>query len=326
MSEIPFVNQLGDELERAAKRAVAGGGQRRRRRLGLLALAGALVISGSALAGSLLTTDAEEQAAAGVACYDGADPDFTRSVAHEPRPAGSTDMSPVDLCRRAGVQGPLVACGAGHGLAVIPGRRADACAAAGFEPLGTGHRAARARVAVLERRILAIEASVHCIAPEELARRVRRLLHRFGWADWSVSVTRARRSGPCGTISGIGGDGQRYISFWPTERERTLHVKRSAPRRISNLLYSAEHGLLARLIPESGTRCFTYEGLRAHVREVFAAEGIDASVRWVPFPANTGLDDEDGRWTRYQAGCAIVAGGAPGADGRSAVIEIFQKR
>jgi hypothetical protein len=325
MSEIPFVNQLGDELERAAKRAVAGAGRRRRRRLGLLAVAGALAISGSALAGGLLSGDAEEQAAADVACYDGGDPDFEGSVALVPRPPASPQVSPEDVCRRAGLAGPLVACADENGVAVIPGRDPSRCEAAGFAPLGPAYYGARDRVARLERGIMAIEDSADCITPQELMRRVQRLLDSTGWTGWSTRLSRMAGGGPCATISYIAGDGRRYISLLPGARPRTLRVVRSGPRRITELLYSAERTLLGPLFAESGATCFTFDGLRERIGEVFAAKGVDASVRRIAFPRNAALDDEDGRWTRYLAGCAIVAAGGGGATPDSVVIDVFQK-
>jgi hypothetical protein len=40
-------------------------------------------------------------------------------------------------------------------------------------------------------------------------------------------------------------------------------------------------------------------------------------------PCGTSLDDEDGRWTRYKQGCAVLAGGEPGDDADSVVIDVF---
>jgi hypothetical protein len=40
-------------------------------------------------------------------------------------------------------------------------------------------------------------------------------------------------------------------------------------------------------------------------------------------PRGTALDDEDGRWSRYLAGCAVLAGGAPADDPDSVVLELF---
>jgi hypothetical protein len=327
MSEIPYVNRLGDELERAARRAQPAR-SRRRRRLALFALAGALLVSGSALAAGLLSGDVESQATAAIACYDGADPDFSGSNAVVPPEAGSASASPVDLCRAALDPGhrdmPLVACGTSGSVAVIPGRDASDCTAAGFAPLDPAYARARARVAQLERRILAIETSVDCIARDELVRRVQRLLDRSGWTGWTAQRHRMG-AGPCGSVSGLGGGGQRFISHGFDAIGRRVLVSRAYPRRITDLLYSAERSLLGPLFAESGAKCFTFERFRERVREVFAAEGVSTTVRRISFPRNASLGDEDGRWTRYKQGCAVLAGGGPGDDPDSAVIEVFVK-
>jgi hypothetical protein len=323
MSEIPYVNRLGDELERAIRRPARSP---RRRRLGLLALAGALLVSGSALAAGLLSGDVEMQAAAQIACYDGADPDFSGSVAVVPPEAGSATASPVELCRRAldpahrGMS--LVACGKEGSVSVIPGRRPSDCAAAGFAPLDPAYARARARLARLERRILAIETSSDCIARDELVRRIQRLLDRTGWTGWTAETYRLG-DGPCGTVSGLGGDGRRYISHGLDAIGHRVLVARAAPRRVTDLLYSAERSLLAPLFAESGAECFTFGDFRERVQEVFAAKGLSASVRRTTMPRGTSLGDEDGRWTRYKQGCAVLAGGEPGDDPDSVTIEVF---
>ena len=93
---------------------------------------------------------------------------------------------------------------------------------------------------------------------------------------------------------------------------------------MTDLLYSADHSLLMMLFAESGARCFSYRELVHRIERVLGAKGIDASVYRTPHPRNSALD-EDGRWTRYRSGCAVVAGGAPGATPDSAVIQVFPK-
>jgi hypothetical protein len=330
MSDIPFVNLLGDELERAAERALDRPVRsRRRRRLGLLAVAGALLASGSALAAGLLTGDAEQQASAAIACYDGADPDFSGSVAVVPPEAGSADVSPVELCRRA--LGPLhretalVACGTSDGVVVIPGRDPSDCRAAGLAPLAADFGPARTRVARLERRILAIEASADCIPRDELVRRVQRLLDRSGWTGWTARPHRLGM-GPCGSVSGLGGDGRRYITHGLDAAGRRVLVGRAGHRRITDLLYSADRSLLLPLFSETGARCFTIEGLGERARQLFGAQRVRVAVRSAAIPRATALDDSDGRWTRYQAGCAVLGGGEPGDDGDSVTIEVLVQR
>ncbi len=330
MSQIPFVKLLGDELERAAERArLEPKRPWRRRRLGLFALAGALLVSGTAVATGLFSGDVERQAITHIACYDGADPDFSGSVAVIPPEAGSANASPADLCRRElGLAGqpvpPLVACAREGRVAVSPGRGPAACAAAGFAPLDRGYVPARARAARLERRILAIEASADCIAPGELALRVQRLLGRTGWTGWTARV-RSDGGGPCGSVSVLGGDGRRYIAGLLDADARLVPISRGAGRRITDLLHSADRSLLVSLFAESGASCFSFERLARRVRQVFGAKGVEVSARRTVVPRGTALDDEDGRWTRYRAGCAVIAAGEPGPTRDSAVIDLFQR-
>jgi hypothetical protein len=331
MSQIPFVNQLGDELERAAERAQPGRQRQwRRRRFGLLAVGAALLVSGSAIAGGLFSGEAEHQATASVACYDGADGEFDRSVAVVPPEAGSADVSPVALCRRElGLAGqevrPMVACGTPASVAVIPGRSRAACAAAGFAPLNRDYPSARKRAASLERQILRIEASADCVAPDQMVRRVQRLLDRSRWIGWTARLRTDLGHGPCGSVSYLGGDGRRYISGLLDADSQQVSVSRSAPRPLMDLLYSADSSLLARLFDESGAQCFSFDGFVDRVRQVFDAHGVQVTVRRTTVPRGTELDDDDGRWTRYKAGCAVLAGGAPGSERDSVVIEIVQQ-
>jgi hypothetical protein len=324
MSQIPYVNRLGDELERAAERSRSRP-RRSRRRLGLLALAGAVLVAGTALASGVLSGDVETQATAPIACYDGASGDFSRSVAVVPQHTGSADASPVDICRRELALahrpgGPLVACASKGGVAVMPGRDAADCAAAGFGRLDPRFGRARVRAAAMESRILALEASADCIEPRALARRLRRLLDRSGW---EATVTLRGGDGDCGTVSQIAGDGRRYISWDLHDGKRRLSVWRVAPRRVTDLLYSAERSLLVPLFRESGATCLSLPELRERIRQRFAAKRLDATVRRIPL--HGALDDDDGRWTRYRQGCAVLAGGQP--DGPDAVIaDVFVKR
>lgn len=332
MSQIPFVKQLGDELERAAERARRQPKRSwRRRRIGVLAVAGAVLVSGTALATGLLSGDVERQAVEQIACYDGADPDFSGSVAVMAPEAGTAAASPEELCRRELRLNhrrvpPLVACANEAAVAVIPGRGPAACATAGFAPLDRGYGPARARAAKLERRILAIETSADCIPPHDMARRVQRLLDRSGWVGWTARVRPdAGDGGECGSVSAIGGDGRRYIAGLLDGDARRVSVSRGSARRVTDLLHAADRSLLVPLFEESGARCFTYDGLVDRIEQVFAAKGIDASAYRTPHPRSSALDDEDGRWTRYQAGCAVLAGGEPGATPDSALIQVFQK-
>jgi hypothetical protein len=327
MSEIPFVNQLGDELESAARRSPAP--RRRRRRFTIFAITGAIALSGTAVATGLFSNDAEQQATNPVSCYGIADASVgpvTWDSAPDTSEIGK--LSVVELCRRELARGGtpvshLVACSARANVAVIPGRAAADCIAAGFKPLSATYARAQHRTVRLERGLLRIETSADCIPAALLVRRAQALLDRSGWTGWSVIVRGSRTHGPCGTLSNLNGGGQRTFGGSYDAAARHIIVWRSASRRIMDLLYS-DHGLMGPLFADSGARCFTVAQLRAHAKAVFAAKHVDVTVRAKKYALVPGsLDDDDGRWTRYQQGCAIVSDSSPGSNDHSVTIDAW---
>lgn len=323
MSEIPFITQLGDELERTARRASAP----RRRRLAIFAAIGALALSGSAAATGLFSFQAEQQATNSIACY--ASPDGRNVLDTSPTTSEIGTLSAVGLCgrelTRAGYPARrLVACSGGAQVAVIPGRTSADCVAAGLAALPADYARAQARTVRLERELLRIEASADCLAPARFAARVQAALDRLGWTGWRA-VVHDMDHGPCGTLSNVGGDGRRRFTGSYQAADRRIVVRRSAPRRLTDLLFAAPHGLVGPLIRHSGSRCFTVAELRADVERTFRGTGVAARVQATSqaFPPNASLVGDDGRWARYQQGCAIAVGATPGRDGRSATIEVW---
>ena len=209
MTQIPFVEALGDALESAAAERAPGGRTwlrpfHRRRRLVLVALALTALVVGTAAATGVFTS-ADRLAASSVACYDGPSLDSGASVI----PVG--ERSPVDACRDVlRSDGPLTACAAPEHVAVLPGGR-GICARAGLEPLPVDYAESRQRVNELARGIATIEASAECIAPQTLARRVQVLLGRLGWTGWRTEIREDVSQGPCAAVSSLGGDGTRSI-------------------------------------------------------------------------------------------------------------------
>lgn len=329
MSEIPFVKLLGDELEDAARRAPAP--RRRRRRFAICFAAGALALSGTAAATGLFSLQAETQATTGVSCHTSADVRLGPMIGAAPDTTEIGRLSAVELCRRelAAVGTPvseLVACSAPANVAVIPGRVAADCVAAGLAPLSAEYARAEARTVRLERDLLRIEASADCIAPAEFARRVQAVLDRSGWDGWKAIVTGSAHHRPCGTLSSLGGAGQRTFSGAYDAEHRQVAVRRTASRRLTDLLFSRK-GIFGPLIRDSGARCFTVDALRAHVEATFAAHDVEATLRVTPhvFRGGESLSDEDGRATRYAQGCAIVTSASPGADDHAVQVEAWIK-
>jgi hypothetical protein len=331
MSEIPFVELLGDELESAARRAATAPAPRRRRRFVVFGLAGALVLSGTAAATGVFSGADEQRAALPVSCYAQADSKVGPVIVDSaPETTEIGALSAVAVCRRdlARAGKPvarLVACAGPANVAVVPGRAAADCTAAGFAGLSAGYARARGRTEQLEHEILRIEASADCIAPAEIARQLQALLDRLGWSGWTTQL-HGPADRPCGTVSSLGGGGQRSFGGSLDAAGRHVLISRTASRRLTDLLFSRS-GMMAPLFDASGARCFTVEALRAHVDRVFGAKGVHAALRArsFAFPRGSTLSDVDGRMTRYRQGCAIVSDAEPGSDDRSVVIDAWIK-
>ena len=110
---IPFVQALGDELERA----IAARRRRVRRRIAFGAVSFAVLASGVAAASGVFSASPDQLATSGIGCYSKAD------LEHADVTVLSVNASdPVEACRSsAGLRGPAVAC-AGPAVIVLPGR------------------------------------------------------------------------------------------------------------------------------------------------------------------------------------------------------------
>jgi hypothetical protein len=325
VSEIPFVNQLGDAMDAAIatpRRATRGLLARRRRRFAALALA--LLAAGATGAIAMIGVDPDEAALGAIACYESADLGSKSSVVID------EGRSPTAACRALRPPGqratPLVACiPNGDGVAVIPGRGGEACERLGLRPLPAPYADGSPKVARLSRAIAAIEERTDCIPPRELARRAQALLERTGWTGWRTR-TEAGDGGPCGWIRRLGGaDGLHLGSAALRTDIRELRVAAGPPRSLHTLLYGSR-AVSARLFDVSGERCFTVPGLRRRALELLAASGRKVRFRYGHLPRATGLMPPRG--DRYDQGCAIFAGAAPvyPEPGRVGVeVEIWRK-
>jgi hypothetical protein len=132
-------------------------------------------------------------------------------------------LADMDACRAVlKTDAPLVAC-AGETVAVFPGR-AGTCEKLGLRPLPAQYATARAKVNAFARDVMALERS-GCIPPREFAGRVQDLLNRSGWTGWRTWLRLDVRDGPCGKVSGQGGDGRRTIEgSLDTEGHRVIVV------------------------------------------------------------------------------------------------------
>jgi hypothetical protein len=327
MSEIPYVRELGDALERAAaaappKRAgLLRGRGRRRRRVAILAFA--ILLAAAAVTTAAIVSDPDRLAIGSVQCSESGDPDLGAAI------SALDGRSPVAVCAelwtdRGQVAPPLVACERDDGVFVMPGVGREACARAGLAELPTGYRRAEARVARLVRDVAAVEEAFDCLPPAELARRLQRVLREAGWTGWRAVVSDFGE-GPCGWARRRGGDARLTLSPVLDPEARVLSVGAGPPRSLERRLYG-ERSILVGLFDDTGERCFGLAELREHVLRKMAATGQDIRFKLGRMPPNTGL--ERPRGDRYAEGCAIFVGAAPvypATGGVAVEVELWQR-
>jgi hypothetical protein len=317
MTEIPFIDRLGDTIEAA----IAAPERRRARwqlRRGALVLVAAIaVLAVAAIALAHVLSNPDDLAARSIACYTSGDLGSDVTVV-------ANDRAPVAACadayRQMGQTVPaLVACTNGSSVAVIPGTDTSACTRAGLQSLPQRYAASQVKVARLSRAVMTLERAQDCVAPDELARGVERLLAETGWVGWRAKI-QSPLAGPCGTVSSLDGSGKRRIDGALDPSQRLVFVSGAASRSTIALLYGPT-GLARRLEDESGTRCFTIAGLTALVRSQVGSAGRSASVQLAsPLPSTVSF--ADAREARYRTGCAVVTDVRAAADGRNVIAVI----
>jgi hypothetical protein len=343
MSDIPFVNQLGDAIDAAVTRPTRRTVWLRRHRSTRAAavLAALVALSGGvALAAGLLTSSSPiELVTAGPMC-------FTSANLQEGTRALNDNLLPVPACaqtRRLLGQPArsLVACVSDHapgdysGVAVFPGNGPDACVRAGLKPLPAGYLAALSRVATLEASLAKLD-SADCVPPARLAAQVQRILNHGGWVGWHTSLI-AYPNGPCGSVAGLAvGPG---TSFRPSiyARDRQVDVFAEPYPSTLKLLHSSH---AEALLAATGRHCYSQTTIQQLVRGWLGARRrsvrYDISVDRLT-PAERALDDQasgdrlptsgglnDGRQRQLAAGCAVLAGILSAPDGYNLIVDVWQ--
>jgi hypothetical protein len=336
MSQIPFVNHLGDAIEAAISRDAARSsltgaprlGVSRGRWLSRIAvvrrhqrasiLLAALVIAGGtvALAQSLQSSTA--LVTGGIVCYGGTGTGAVQMYAN----VEASGRSPVAACAdvfrtdgpaalaRPGVK--LRACADPHGYVAVfvSNRAADQCQAEQMSPLpARSYAAVQVSVDRVVRALTLLGASRRCIAPTVLVGDVGRVLDRFGWRDWHAQLQKqGGEAGECGTFLATG------TSF----SDPTASLDSS--RRVVWISAGPLPSLLAlsgpldwELLRASGERCYTPASARALVRNALAPSRVDVKFSLTQEP-------KGGGWAyaqqAYDRGCTIVVSIAPAPYGR----------
>jgi hypothetical protein len=344
MSDIPFVNQLGEAIDAAVTRPTRRTAWLRRRRSTRSAavLAALVALSGGvALAAGLLTSNSPiELVTAGPMC-------FTSKNLQEGTAASNDNLLPVPACaqtRRLLGQPArsLVACVSDHapggysGVAVFPGSGPDACARAGLKSLPAGYLAALSRVATLDASLAKLD-SAGCVPPARLAAQVQRLLNRGGWVGWHTSL-HTDPNGPCGSVGGLSGGRGTYFHASIYAPGRQVGVFAEPYPSTMKLLHSSR-GTEA-LLAATGRRCYSQTTIQQLVRGWLGASKrsvrYDVSVEHLA-PAERALDEQasgdqlptsgglnDGRQHQLAAGCAVIAGILSAPDGYNLIVDVWQ--
>jgi hypothetical protein len=323
MSEIPYVNQLGDALDEAiAKRARTRRMPRLGRRRYLAVALAALAVGGGGAAIAGLVTDPVEIGFGAVGCFEGPEPDGNVAVLTDPT------RSPLRLCAAApgvGVQPrDLIACSwEDHGVVVLTREGRGSCSARGLAPLPPSYRGARLRASRLQAVAVEFESTAGCLAPSEFARRLTADLRRRGFADWRAAVD--GRKGPCGRVSvPTGSSVVGSLAGAVDATHRTVNVRGEAPLDLE-LILSQPGSPGVRLFDSSGERCFTLAGLEEHVRRALAV--TDVPIRFRHRSLQSFVEVAPPRGDRYAEGCAIYEGASfEYPDGRIEIVADLSQR
>ena len=335
MSQIPFVNQLGDAIETAigrdAERSAAVGTpvaeperrQRlprlaaRRQRLPRLAarrnwrraglVLAVLAVAGATAAVAQTLQHSTRLVAGGIACYAGAGTDAPPYYNVE-----AQGRTPEAACKQVfRTDGPaalgqprvkLVACADPHGyVAVFKATGAAAqCGSEGMSPLqAKPYAAAQSRVDRLVAALATIGANQRCIAPSMLVHDSQRALSRLGWRNWHAQLhPQPVGEGSCGLFEGTGSS----FSDPTASLDAAHHVVWIVSGPIPTLiLLTASQDM--KLLRASGKQCYTPAGARALVREALPSTGVQIEFALTQEPRGEQVAYAQ---HAYDRGCTIV--------------------
>jgi len=327
MSDIPFVNQLGDAIERASARPAPARRRFRlpRRRYLAVALAAFAVAGGSAAIAELLH-DPVEIGFGSVACFEGTEPDGNIAVIADPT------RSPAELCASAmretygGLEArDLLACmWPDHGVVVVVRGERGGCTARGLAPLPASYTYGRRRAARLQELVRRLDRSANCIPPGEVARRLTLRLRAAGWSGWRAVPT-GQGDGPCGRVSPMSGSrvlGSIGSTVHPDRR--IVEVGNEFPLDLTRTVFGAGSPG-ARLFGSSSAHCFSVDGLKRHVRDRLAAAEVRIVFTVHSLAPNVGISGESGE--RYAEGCAVYSGSSiRSRGGRTEIVAELSQR
>jgi hypothetical protein len=336
MSEIPFVNLLGEAIETAitpdATRSPEGsafspghasrwrlrgaGVLRRHQRIGAVLLA--IAIGGGAVAVAETLQSSTALVAGGIVCYGGTGTGGSMYAGVEAN-GRSPEAACADVFRsdgpaalgRPGVK--LTACADPHGYVAVfeATGTADQCRAEGMSPLqAQSYALAQSSVDRLVQALNKLGANRTCIPPAVLVSDVQRTLRRLGWSGWQAELQKqASGSGACGLFVGTGGS----FSDPMASLDASHHIVSITTGAIPSLL-ALSGPLDWKLLRASGRHCYTRASARRLVRDALASARVQVKFALTQEPRGGGWAYAQ---NAYERGCTIVVSVAPGRSGRT---------
>jgi hypothetical protein len=316
MSEISYVNRLGDALDAAiaATPAHTRGrlrfrrpGRRWRAALVVVVLAGGGVATASAL---LQPPSATTQAASGITCYSATSLGGGDMYAD----VEANGRSPLEACRDTfAADGPaslgtagaaLVACvKSGLGVVVLEGDGdPNQCSKQGmFAFQASSYAGAQTSVDTLLRALTALGANRTCIPAATLVAEVQLTLTKLGWRGWHA----ARQVSPAGTSSGTCGlfEGTGASFSDPTAsvdaNAQTVWIVTGPDPTVLALTGPLD----LRLMQATGARCYATAEARTLVRGALASAHVTVAFDVTQEPSG---EQSGYAQTNYDQGCTIV--------------------
>ncbi len=332
MSQIPYVNQLGNALE-AAISADAGraetAGRRAHPRIRVPRGRGRLIVVFAVLAltgGAWAATQQSSVSlvADGIACYGGSGTGASAYFDVE-----ANGRSPQAACAAVfRADGPsalrspqkLVACAGTHFVAVFERTRSGGqCRRLDMAPLQSARYAAGERTLdALVSALSKLGAGRNCVPVGILTAEVEGVLRRLGWTGWRARLQAVPRSaGRCGLFEGTGSSFSDPTASIDSQRHIVWIVNGPLPS-----LLALTGPLDFRLLRASGRRCYTPAGARALARDALTPAHVKVAFAVTSEPAGGGWAYAQ---SAYSRGCAIVVSIAAAAAGRTVDVWINSK-
>jgi hypothetical protein len=329
MSQIPFIDHLGDALETMISQRVTTEQEPRRRRrprwLRPRVLAGLVVVlvGGGVATAAIVGQGSTTLVARGLSCMSG-----TGNGANGAYNVPQNGQSPTAACAQE-MRVPaakLVACANPKSGAVVYESNGDAdqCKSLGLAPLPADYASANARVHSLQQALTSDYDRSDCMSPKQLAREVNADLQRLGFVGWRAVIDTGDASeqeyvGPCGDFPATGGAISSAAAALDAGNH-TVEIGTGPPRSVQQIAERVMPVLSAGV-----GRCYTLTGAQRLVRDILdKAAGRTTPARFAVVRAPSDAQAMLGPQLRhyYDRGCTIVVGLGTTPDGQTFLVKL----